>query len=298
MQTDTMFYVAWIALALEIIWAVNTARLAKKQELISPMVAPAAIAFTLFHACWWISAFKPGENIFAYVIGSIASVAFLFGTSFVTTGCMKLSEKGELCINKDNKVFKVVSKLPIKFDGKSICSISWAAALCIFLLPVIMAAFAVVLAAITTVVCLWTFQNPWNYYKEILKLGGWPETRIRRNKRGWWISPTPYLAGAIIVTSIVNLLFQHLPIVAVSVAGVVLLYALIMLVVKLILNKWEKMAPEQLEKVDKDVFYAVTELKDEPQLRVINVWVVFWQVFKQKFCPSIKYCDEDEMRYY
>lgn len=66
----------------------------------------------------------------------------------------------------------------------------------------------------------------------------------------------------------------------------------------LILNKWEKMAPEQLEKVDKNVFYVVTELKDEPKLRVINVWVVFWQVFKQKFCPSIKYCDEDEMRYY
>lgn len=293
-----MFYVAWIALAFEIIWAINTARLAKKQELISPMVAPAAIAFALFHSCWWMSTFKPGENIFAYVIGSIASVAFLFGTSFVTTGCMKLSEKGELCINKDNKVFKLVSKLPVKFDGRSLCSISWAAALCIFLLPVIMSVFAVVLAAITTVVCLWTFQNPWNYYKDILKLEGWPETRIRRNKRGWWISPTPYIAGAIIITAIVNAALTYLPAVAMTVAIALLVYAFILLVTALILRKWESMAPEQLEKVDKNVFYAVTELKDEPQLRVINIWVVFWQVFKQKFCPPIKYCDEDEMPYY
>lgn len=295
---DTMFYVAWIALAFEIIWAINTARLAKKQELISPMVAPAAIAFALFHGCWWMSTFKPGENIFAYVIGSIASVAFLFGTSFVTTGCMKLSDKGELCINKDNKVFKVVSKLPIKFDGKSLCSISWAAALCIFLLPVIMSVFAVVLAAVTLAICLWTFQNPWTYYTEIIKLEGWPETRIRRNKRGWWISPTPYLAGAIIITAIVNAALTYLPTVAMTVAIALLVYAFILLVTALILRKWESMAPEQLEKVDKNVFYAVTELKDEPQLRVINIWVVFWQVFKQKFCPPIKYCEEDEMHYY
>lgn len=298
MQTDTMFYVAWIALAFEIIWAVNTARLAKKQELLSPMVAPAAIAFALFHTCWWISTFKPGENIFAYVIGSLASMAFLFGTSFVTTGCMKLTDKGELCINKDNKAFKIVSKLPIKFDGRSLCSISWLAAICIFLLPIIMSVFAVVLAAVTLVICLWTFQNPWSYYTEIIKLEGWPETTVRRNKRGWWISPTPYIAGAIVVAGIFNLLFKHLPVVMMTVAGAVLFYALIMLVVAFILNKWDKMAPEQLDKVDKKVFYAVTELKDEPQLRVINVWVVFWQVFKQKFCPSIKYCDEDEMRYY
>ena len=298
MQTDTMFYVAWIALAFEIIWAINTARLAKKQELLSPMVAPAAIAFTLFHVCWWISAFKPGENIFAYVIGSLASMAFLFGTSFVTTGCMKLTDKGELCINKDNKAFKIVSKLPIKFDGRSLCSISWLAAICIFLLPIIMSVFAVVLAAVTLVICAWTFQNPWEYYKEIIKLEGWPETRVERAKNGWWVSPTPYMAGIALVVGILVMIVKYLPIVAISVTSVLAVWALLLLLSGIALKKWAQMAPEQQNQVDKKVYYAMTELQDEPNLRPINIWVVFWQVFKQKFCPSIKYCDEDEMRYY
>lgn len=297
-DADTLFYVAWIALAVEIIWAINTARLAKKQTLSSPMVAPAAIAFALFHACWWMSQFKPGENIFAYVIGTFASIAFLFGTSFVSTGCMKLTGKGELCINKDNKVFQIVKQLPIQFDGRSLCSISWLAAIAIFFLPIIAAGLAVLLAAVSIVVCLWTWQNPWHYYREILQMEGWPETKVRRNKRGWWISPTPYLVGVALIAIAINAAMKFFPAVATTVAVLVLVYALIMLAIAIVLRKWETMAPEQQATVDKKVQYAIQELKEEPKLRALNVWVVFWQVFKQKFCPPIKYCDEEEMRLY
>lgn len=298
MQTDTLFYVAWIALAVEVIWAINTARLAKQKTLSSTMVTPAALAFVTFHSCWWMSQFKPGENIFAYFIGTFASIAFLFGTSFVSTGCMKLTDKGELCINEDNKIFQLVKKIPIKFDGRSLCSISWLAAIAIFFIPIIAAVMAVVLAVVTIVICTWTWQNPWPYYKEIINLEGWPETKVRRNKRGVWISPTPYIAGAGIIAIIVDIVRQHFPAVATTIAALLFVYALILAITALVLRKWETMAPEEQASVDKKVKYAMQELQDEPKLRALNVWVVFWQVFKQKFCPPIKYCNEEEMRDY
>jgi hypothetical protein len=297
MQTDTLFYVAWIALAVEIIWAINTARLAKQRTLPSTMVTPAAMAFATFHICWWMSEFKTSENIFAYVVGIFASIAFLFGTSFVSTGCMKLTDKGELCINKDNKVFQVVKNIPIKFDGRSLCSISWLAAVAIFFLPILMSAMAVVLAAVTAVVCLWTWQNPWQYYKEIINLEGWPETKVRRNKHGWWISPTPYIAGATFITIVGSSIYQHFSTVAMVIGVVLALYACTLLLVNLVIKQWAKTPEATKETIDPEIKESIEHLQYSP-IKTLDIWLVFWQVFKQKFCPSIRYCDEDEMRHY
>jgi hypothetical protein len=244
-----------------------------------------------------MSEFKTSENIFAYVVGIFASIAFLFGTSFVSTGCMKLTDKGELCINKDNKVFQVVKNIPIKFDGRSLCSISWLAAVAIFFLPILMSAMAVVLAAVTAVVCLWTWQNPWQYYKEIINLEGWPETKVRRNKHGWWISPTPYIAGATFITIVGSSIYQHFSTVAMVIGVVLALYACTLLLVNLVIKQWAKTPEATKETIDPEIKESIEHLQYSP-IKTLDIWLVFWQVFKQKFCPSIRYCDEDEMRHY
>lgn len=301
MQTVNLFHVAWFALAFEILWAINTARLAKKQEVIGPMGVPATLAFIAFHTCWWMSEARNPQSIAMYVIGAIASVAFMFGTAFITTGCMKLTDCGELCINKDNKAFQLISRLPIKFDGKSLCSISWLAAVCIFLLLPVMSAIGIITAAITIVVCLWTFQNPWPYYKETLKLEGWPETEMNTFKRGplvgFYISPVPYLTVLAIIGGILYMIAIAMPTIVGIVGVFLVIYLLGLIAAAVIINKWKSMTTEAKEENDYDLRYSINKLVNETSSvsRSLTSWSVFWQVFKQKFCPRLKYCNKDEM---
>lgn len=294
MQKDILFYMAWIALSIEVLWAMNTTRLAKKRNLHSAMIVPAATAFVAFHVCWWMSTFKPGENIAAYVFGTVASVAFLFGTSFVSTGCLKLTNKGELCINQDNRVFQLFKKIPIKFEGRSLCSISWLAALCIFLMPVVMGIIGVVCAAITLIVCSFTLQNPFAYFGEIMRLEGWPDTEMK-SKCGFPLSPMPYLAVLIPAVVIIWLVARYLPIVAIFVVMLFAFYLISLFFSVAVVKKWDAMELEQQKKVDTQVYDTINSINTK-DISVFGVWALFWQVFKKKFCPSIKYCDKQEMR--
>lgn len=305
MQTDTLFYIAWIAFTTEVIWAIKVARDAKKHTLQNIMAIPAVLAFLTFHTCWWMSQYQTGLNIFAYCIGALASVAFLFGASFASTGCIKLTEQGELCINEDNKIFQLVKKMPIEFDGKSLCSISWLAAISIFVIPVVTAFLftpaAIVVFTTITLICLWTWQNPWPHYKEITKMEQWPKIKVRKNQNGLWISPTPYIVAIITVIMAIKqaggILNPYLIKIVMTIAATIMIvYIFTAFASKFILNKWNAMTPEEQENADYEVQYSMQVLQDKPKLRVITFWEAFWQIFKQDFCPRIKYCNEKEIR--
>ena len=300
-----MFVAALVALAAEILWAINTARLAKKQTLNVGFALPATIAFAVFHSCWWMSYPKSKESIIIYLVGAIASVAFLFGVAFATTGCMKLTNQGELCINKDNKVFQVIKRLPLNFDGKSLCSISWLAAILIFVLPVVMSAIGVAAAIITLVVCAWTFQNPWEYYKEIMQLKGWPDTEMRLYQKsplkGFYVSPLPYLTVLGVLGGLVFMIIVCLPVLAGIGAVLLVSYLIGTLLALLAIKRWQSLTKEKQQahgKIVNEVYENLSGDSEAPVMRSMYVWVVFWQVFKHKFCPKLKYCDKEEMRNY
>ena len=303
MQPGTLFFVSAAALVLEIILAINNARLVKRGVALNPVhsLLP-TVAFLVFHICWWLSPFRvTTPAIVEYIVGTIASVAFLFGTAFVTSGCLAMKNE-ELCIDQDNPFFKLLKKLPLKFEGRSLCSISWLAAILIFVLPVFMAIVGVACAAASLVICAWTWQNPIAYFLELVKLESWPETEMRRNKKGVWVSPVPYLTALAAVVGLFVLIGFHIGVFLVGLAWVIgfsvvfgLLWWVFGFVADRILGEYEVLPSESKEKLDYDLTASLDRLKSRKSTRSILVWEVFIQIFKQKFCPKIKYCCKDEM---
>ena len=299
---DTLYYGSLGALAVEVVLSINNARISKQGNKIHPVygIVP-AVCFLLFHFLWWASSFHNGWSIFGYVLATVASVAFLFGSSFVSTGCLEL-RNGELCVDKDNPVFKMFAKLPIKFDGKSLCSISWLAALSIFFVPVVVGILGAIFAIITIVICLFIWQNPIPYYVELMGFKNWPETKFRRTKHNIIISPTPWLlcisvggyGGYFLIAKFTLLIPYIVPFVSFLVVASLVYFAIGMLSDRLY-NKFETMTEEDRKKYAKEVIWAVDMLEDKGWQRMIFIWDVFWQVFRQKFCPKIKYCSCEEM---
>lgn len=300
---DALFYVSAIALICEIILAINNARIAKGGGKINPLygILP-AFGFLTFHVGWWMGTSHRGWSVFEYVVGCIASVAFLFGSAFVTTGCLAL-KNGELCVDQDNKAFKLFKKLPIEFDGKSLCSISWLAAICIFVVPVIVSIGGLLFAVITVFICAWTWQNPIAFWQEGIKLKEFPVVAVRKNSKGMWTAPLPWILIAALAFGVLILLCFHIMIllkcigVILAILAVVALITLpLYMIAGKLFGKYEALTPEQKNAMDKDVKRAYGLIdEDEIAFRPIMIWVVFWQIFRQKFCPKIKYCCMDEM---
>lgn len=302
-KPDAHFFVAVGALISVVLLAINNARLVKKGTLLNQVhgLLP-VVATVVFHISWWMQTEFNAVNIITYIVGCIATTAFLFGTAFMTAGCLKL-ENDELCINKDNKAFKLFSKLPINFDGKSICSISWLAALCIFLMPVFMSIIAVLCAVASIVICLFTWQNPIPYFLTMVKLEGWPSTKMR-NFGTTSIPVSPVIWGAVLsaIGTLIYFAIVNISIVFVTI-GWTLAFAAILgglwLGLVVLSNKmvgdWEVVETVQKEKMDWEVTEAYDALKRKKNQRPLLVWGVFWQVFRQRFCPKIKYCCTDEM---
>ena len=259
------------------------------------------VATAVFHISWWMQIEFNYINIITYIVGCIATTAFLFGTAFMTSGCLKL-ENDELCINKDNKAFQLFSKLPINFNGKSICSISWLAALCIFLLPVVMSVIAIFCALASIVICLITWQNPIPYFLEMVKLEGWPTTKMRNfGDTSIPVSPVIWSAalsavGAVVYYAIVNIsivFFWTGWILAFAIVFGAAWLGLVVLSNRMI-GDWEVVSADEKEKME-DVAGAYDALRRKKNQRPLLIWSVFWQIFRQKFCPKIKYCCTDEM---
>ncbi|MFK5037210.1 hypothetical protein ACI4BF_29065, partial [Klebsiella pneumoniae] len=76
---------------------------------------------------------KPLDYVF-YALGCLASLAFLLGVSICTTNCLTSCD-GELCINRTSMGYNLLSKLPMKMEGKSLCQISWLGAILILFWP-------------------------------------------------------------------------------------------------------------------------------------------------------------------
>jgi hypothetical protein len=303
LKPDDNLIISLFAIIAVVLLGINNARLVKKGKVLNQIYGLLPVVATaVFHIAWWQQASNVLENVLIYIIGSVATTAFLFGTAFMTTGCLTLKDD-KLCINADNKVFKLFKRMPINFEGKSICSISWCAALCIFCMPIFMLIVSVFAFAASILICSITWQNPIKYFLEIINLGGWPYTEMQTSKKtylpvspifwltivlliGWAVSAAILNMSAVLVT-----VKQALAFVAViSVAW----YALLLLSNKFV-GKWESLDEEQKEKTDWELNQAYRDLVYKSHARPILIWGVFWQVFRQKYCPKIQYCCTDEM---
>jgi hypothetical protein len=299
---DAPFYVSAVALICEIILAINNARIAKGGGKINPLygILP-ALGFLTFHIGWWMSTSHRGWSAVEYIVGCLASVAFLFGSAFVTTGCLTL-KNGELCVDQDNKTFQLFKRLPLEFDGKSLCSISWAAAILLFVIPIVASIGGLIFAVITILICSWTWQNPIAFWQEGIKLDGFPAVEVRKNAKGVWIAPLPWLLAGILIGIIIVMLCFHI-ILLLKIIGVILLTAAVLFAIALplyllagkLFNDYDVLTYEQKNAMDRDVRHAYQSLDEDVALRPIYIWFVFWQIFRQKFCPKIKYCCKDEM---
>lgn len=293
------------ALALYAMWL---ARLVKRKQQPTPAhAAPALVAFSIFHAHFWLSPTKGAWLVAAYVLASIASLAFFFGASVVCSGAMRMCS-GELCIDKKNKLYSLVSRLPINFEGKSLCSISWLAAILLLLLPAFGALLGVFAMVASCVICFFTGQNVFSVASDIMKLEGWPYTECKMNRYGWWTAPGFYLVIAAILSAIglgIYSLFTNAGFV--STLKLVLLWAVIVAVFvfvvmtlsTLLVKLLVKDAPEdyspgdEVAQLKRDL--AMESFKDAYNFSMapVALSLLFFQVFRQKFCPKIRYVEEE-----
>jgi len=299
---DAPFYVAWAALVIEVLCAINLARLAKKGTILTAVSAllPTSL-FLIFHSSWWMSNFHRPESVVAYVVGCVASLAFLFGSAFLTTGCLTIKDE-ELCIDTCNPVFKLVKKLPINFEGRSLCTISWLAALALLVMPIVMVLFYVVCAIISLLVCLWTWKNPVPYFLILVDCHHWPETTVLKSSKGIWISPTPYVVAVALLTMFIKWLvwMAHFGLfwvvlfwIALSVVSLVASWFGLWLLTKKYGEQWSSMSNEEAQTMDYEVRQAYRSLNPENKAEAFKIFGLFWQIFRQKYCPKIKYCNAD-----
>lgn len=302
LELAVQYQIPLAALTCEVLLSMNNARIAKKNGSVNPMygILP-AVLFLIYHVGWWSGCVNSPQEIWLlYVIGTIASVAFLFGSAFVTTGCLRI-KNDELCINQDNKIFKLLEKLPVNFHERSLCSISWAAAGAIFLFPIFASLAAICACVLSLVVCAWTFQNPIKYFLEVIKFETWPKTEMRRNSKGVWISPLPWItlvAGVYFSVSTFFIYVSTLLWLAGVLAGGLLMYFVFNYYADYLLSGWEKTPNNvkgDISRNNYDYYYAFNQMSQNKSLRSLYIWSVFWQVFRQKYCPKIRYCTSADM---
>jgi hypothetical protein len=238
---------------------------------------------------------------------SIGTLAFLFGTSMICAGVMKICN-GELCIKSNHGLIKFVKNLPIKitFEGKSLCSISWLAAVLLIIVPVAASVFAVLMSIISLAVCFFTGQNPYKMVAEIMELDDhWPSNKMQKMKNGWPKGPGLYVVALAVVWllgwGIYALITQKdflaglLNIIRLIVEFVVGYgsFALICMGIGVLADKWSKPTDD----VAKAMTWFDEENQKDPMAYVVapfSVVNLFWQVFRQKFCPKIRYVTTPE----
>jgi hypothetical protein len=298
-----------VVLGALVFYAMWLARLVKqKKQPTPPYAAPAFLAFAVFHLYFWLSPVKDPYLIGTYVPGVIASLAFFFGASVVTSGAMEMCS-GELCINKNNALYRLIDRLPIEFEGKSLCSISWLAALLLLLLPVLGSVLAVFAMAVSLVVCFFTGQNTFQYAGEIMKLKGWPYTECEMTKNGWWKGPGFYiliftvlwLLGYGIYSLFTNAAFVGGLLVVlkwalVLVGGFVVVCLLSTILLKYVIKDVDPTQPvdskDEVARFKRSV--AMDDFKEVGTIALspLAALILFFQVFRQRFCPKIRYVED------
>ena len=289
------------------IYAMVIARLVKiKIQPNVALVVPEVLLFAAYHVHFWVTPHKYANLDCTYVACSVGTLAFLFGTSMICAGVMKMCN-GELCIKSNHGLIKFVKNLPIKitFEGKSLCSISWLAAVLLIIVPVVASIFAVVVSIISLIICFFTGQNPYKMVAEIMELDGWPYPEMQRTKSGHFKGPGLYVLALTVLwllgwgiialitqkdflTGLLNVLRIIFEIVAVYVS-----VALASMGIGALVGKFGKPTDEVAEAMT----WLDEDSRKEPLAYVtapFGVINLFWQVFRQKFCPKIRYVTTPE----
>lgn len=301
-------------LAALVLYAMWLARLVKQKKQPSPPYAgPAFLAFSALHLHFWLSPVKEPVLSSVYAAAAVASLAFFFGASVICSGAsvicsgaMRMCD-GELCIDKNNGLYRIISKLPIKFEGKSLCSISWLAAVMLLVLPVLGAILAVAASLVAVVVCFFTGQNVFKYAAGIMELGSWPYTECAKSKKGWYKGPGIYILPVALAALImwglyvaftnsqfVSGLLTVLMWLAIGVGSI----AAVMGICALALKKTTQGATSEYEYGDEVAATKYHASRDDYRDPSTIAWSpvvlvgLFFQVFRQRFCPKIRYVED------
>ncbi|MBS1722637.1 MAG: hypothetical protein JSS66_06460 [Armatimonadetes bacterium] len=264
--------------------------------------------FALWHLAFWLSPVRDLPLVVTYALEFIPLCAFFFGSSFVCSGAMQMCD-GELCINQNNQYFKLLKRLPLKFEGRSLCSISWLGAVLIMFMPVVMALWATMCTLASLVVCFFTGQNVWAFSQEMMKAGQFPYMDTQFTKRGLWKAPGWYcvilsLLG-LLVWGVVSLFHNpgFIRVLGVILGGL-LVFAVFATLIMLVSMAYIKHIAKDATIVSTSNDPVVEAKYDwahmasydsfwEQFMAIFGVLAIFSQVFKQRFCPKIKYVDKD-----
>lgn len=294
------------------LFAMWTAWYAKNRRQPEPIFCvPLVMWVAALQAQFWMSPDKDGWLWAAYAVVTLASLAFLLGTSILCTGVMKMCD-GELCINKGHPGTRWLiiwsGRANFKLSGKSLCSISWVSALLLLFIPIFGAVMITFALLYSMIVCFFTGQNPFWMTREILKFGPWPRLETKLTKRGLWRAPGYYLLTLGIIGTLcwlVYLLFTRTGFLHIT--GLVLL-CLAGLAALFLISSWlsvrfmKSSVVQSAEQSPTDEVgqyraqLANQDWRDFGDLIMAPFAVIslFWQVFRQKFCPKIRFMEGDE----
>ena len=300
---DNLLYIPLAALFIEILFSMNNVRLTKLGKKLGFIynVIP-LLGFLVFNVSWWFcpSSYTAVGGL-GYVFGFITSLAFLVGSSIVTTDFLVFEYDG-IWFKQNHFLFKMMKTLEINPNGDSICGVSWTTSLKLILMPLFISAIYILLSLVGLIICIWTFQNPITYIREILEFGGWPRAEMRRNKYGIWISPTPYLLG---IGTIGGLYYLFLTLSKDSANWMPFIIVFAAICVLILFHLFSNRLGNTLEKkYDKDfVFdklgwqaqdtYITLSRSSDGVKRDFLAWRFFFSVLQHKICPRIRFRGED-----
>ena len=301
---ESWHWTAYLFLIPLAIFSIVVAKHSKYSKLNVAWSLPTLISAIGFQYYFWQTP-HTAIDYALYAGGSLASMAFLLGVAFCTTNCLTACN-GELCINRSSFGYALLSKLPLTMEGKSLCQVSWLGAILLLAWPVIVLAFSVLCLALSLIICLFSGQNPIKFTAKLLELGSFPEVRLKKSKSGLPSSLGIYAAPAIAIYYAVTcadwskvwyfaswamIFIGAIVTIGLLVAGITSgLYKLLGLDesvdVQTATTKEERILLEERNYVS-----GARTLGEQ-----FEIYAYFWQIFKHKFCPKIRYvdCEDDE----
>ena len=285
-------------LAFLTIYAISLAKLTKKG--LEPgfiLGVPQLFAYLFF--AYQVTHFAPfsvtAGNIALGFVLSVWATAFTIGVSFLTTNLLSV-EEGSLILNEH----PITSKIAKYVDGKSLCQLSWLAALAIFLLPV--AALCIVAISFVTSICVWfgTGVNFFHYFTAMCKLEKLPYTKSLTFKNGLPKAPLPYvftISGVSLIVygiykaftqpAILNGLGQALLILVVLLVSILVALTVFDFVLNKSVSALYNRKDNFSEDIALDIEYVYSRKQRKQSLSIKDYVDAFGQVFLYKYCPKI-----------
>jgi len=292
-------YIAYAALAIEILTAMWITANATKKTVKMWTAIPTLTAFVMFHAMWIMTADKNDvTQCIIYILATLVSIVFAIGTIISSSQCIMMKNK-QLVLKPEHPITKIINWLQeasLVSEETSICGLSWSILGAMMLVPTGFIAL-VVLAGIQA---LWYWKNPGETFNRLLKLNG-QKPEMKRNEYGIALSPTPYVFYITIISLLIFAFMggktQPANMTAIAVATLITItigiIASTVMANKIItkINE-EKNSQQQITGTHnnkEDIIQQLIELmENRPMSKPFVVWIVIALMMADKTCPVIK----------